>query len=442
MEFRDKDGNPLIRWRTSEEAFEAWKRCSQGRPCDYSGLSYEKLSKGSGIVWPCNESHPDGERWPYKTHHFPTDAEYCETFGHDLITGAAISPEKYRARNPAGRALLKPAEHFPSTEEPDEEYPFFLTTGRLVYHFHTRTKTARAENLRLASPDGRLQMAVRDAEALAVNEGDWVRITSRRASIEAPAAIGDIIPGHLFIPFHFGYWDNPDHARAANELTLFEWDPVSKQPHFKYAAVKLEKISKPSLPQTETVDLQPDQNKGSTSNIGEQTGALASTVFGAIKTTIKPERSHLADYIGLLDESERRLVKSFTQLRESHSDEPDVNAICKLFAEWSQEAQSTLKPFIEKYGERHEGEPERLDHALLIKRSHGAFELLRDLHDLWLLVNESMMSLNVLEQGARAIRDEDLLGALKHMQNRNERQRDWLKTRINQAAPQVLTVPI
>jgi hypothetical protein len=181
--------------------------------------------------------------------------------------------------------------------------------------------------------------------------------------------------------------------------------------------------------------LRPDRSKGSISNIGEQAGALASTVIGAIKTTIKPERSHLAEYIGLLDESERRLVKSFTQLRESHSDEPDINAICKLFAEWSQEAQPTLKPFIEKYGERHEGEPERLDRALLVKRSHSAFDVLRDLHDLWLLVNESMMSLNILEQGARGIRDEELLAALKHMQDRNERQRDWLQTRINRAAP-------
>ena len=54
------------------------------------------------------------------------------------------------------------------------------------------------------------------------------------------------------MPFHFGYWDNPERARAANELTLFEWDPVSKQPHFKYAAVKLKKVSKPSLSQPET----------------------------------------------------------------------------------------------------------------------------------------------------------------------------------------------
>lgn len=68
--------------------------------------------------------------------------------------------------------------------------------------------------------------------------------------------------------------------------------------------------------------------------------------------------------------------------------------------------------------------------------------MLRDLHDLWLLVNESMMSLNVLEQAARALRDHQLLEVLNHMQDRNKRQLVWLKTRINQAAPQVLVVPL
>jgi hypothetical protein len=111
-------------------------------------------------------------------------------------------------------------------------------------------------------------------------------------------------------------------------------------------------------------------------------------------------------------------------------------------AAWSGEAEAVLKPFIAKYGERREGEPERLDKALLVQRSQGGFDLLRDLHDLWLLVNESMMSLMVLEQAARALRDQQLLDTLEHMQNRNERQQMWLKTRISQAAPQVLLVPI
>jgi ferredoxin-nitrate reductase len=135
-------------------------------------------------------------------------------------------------------------------------------------------------------------------------------------------------------------------------------------------------------------------------------------------------------------------VEAFQQVRRTHPEEPDIGPLCKLFGEWSEEAQSVLSPFIAKYGERREGEPKRLDKALLVKRKQGGFDLLRDLHDLWLLVNESMMSLNVLEQAARALRDEELLNALKHVQQRNERQQIWLKTRISQAAPQTLVVPL
>jgi ferredoxin-nitrate reductase len=247
----------------------------------------------------------------------------------------------------------------------------------------------------------------------------------------------------VFIPFHFGYWDNPGRARAVNELTLYEWDAVSKQPHFKYAAVKLEKVSKPTLPQPQMVDLHPDDHSAfSVERTAQQVSELAKDVITGIDKMLKPERSHIADYIGLLDESEKRLAKAFVQVRANHPDEPDIGPLCKLFGEWSAEAASLLKPFVAQYGERREGEPERLDKALLGKRKQGGFDMLRDLHDLWLLVNESLISLNVLEQAARALRDRQLLDALNHIQHRNERQQLWLKTRISQAAPQTLVVPV
>jgi hypothetical protein len=255
--------------------------------------------------------------------------------------------------------------------------------------------------------------------------------------------IGDIEAGHVFVPFHFGYWDNPERARAANEMTLFEWDPVSKQPHFKYAAVKLKKVAKPSLSQPETVDLHPEDHPASSAaRLAKQTSELVRGVVAGVEQRIKPERAHIADYIGLLDESEKRLVKGFEQVRKTHPDEPDIDGLCRLFAAWSKQAESMLKPFISKYGERQDGEPKRLDKALLVKRKQGGFDMLRDIHDLWLLVNESMISLVVLEQASRALRDDELLDTLKRMQNRNERQLIWLKTRINQAAPQILVVPL
>ena len=244
MDFRDKDGAPLLDWQTAEDAFEAWKECSRGRPCDYSGLSYSKLSEGSGVQWPCNEKYPNGCERLYTDHQFNTSADYCELYGHDLTTGAAITPEHYRANDPKGRAVIKSAEYVPPPEEPDDDYPFLLTTGRLVYQFHTRTKTGRCPELQAAAPDPFVQISGADGQDQGIKDGDWIEIISRRGKIEVRARIGEIEPGHLFVPFHFGYWDEDEHRRAANELTITGWDGVSKQPYFKYAAVKMMKIKK------------------------------------------------------------------------------------------------------------------------------------------------------------------------------------------------------
>jgi ferredoxin-nitrate reductase len=253
MGFTDKDGQPLIKWKTPEEVFEAWKECTRGRPCDYTGMSYAKLSKGSGIQWPCNEENPEGTKHLYTDGVFNTDVEYCETFGHDLDTGAAVTQKEYKAIDPKGKAFLKTADYRPPHEMPDKDYPLMLTTGRVVYHFHTRTKTGRSKELNDAAPDAFIQLAGEDAARYGLSEGDMVEVTSRRGSVTAPVKIGGIIPGVLFIPFHYGYWDDPGRSRAANELTITEWDPVSKQPHFKYAAVKIKKISEGLLHKIGTV---------------------------------------------------------------------------------------------------------------------------------------------------------------------------------------------
>lgn len=250
MDFQDKDGAPLIKWSTPEETFEAWKQCSKGRPCDYSGLSYAKLTGGSGIQWPCNEEYPEGKERLYTDGVFNTRADYCETYGYDIITGAEKTPTNYKAHDPKGKAVLVAADYQPPHEQPDDDYPLWLTTGRVVYHFHTRTKTGRSKELNEAAPEVYVQISKEDAGLYGIAEGDMVEITSRRGTVKAPAQIGDIIPGLVFIPFHYGYWndDEEEHDRAANELTISIWDPVSKQPHFKYAAVRINKAGekKPS----------------------------------------------------------------------------------------------------------------------------------------------------------------------------------------------------
>lgn len=241
MGFQDKDGAPLIKWNTPEEAFEAWKACSRGRPCDYTGLSYAKLSQKGGIQWPCNEQYPDGTKHLYTDGIFNTSISYCETYGHDLDTGAANTQDQYKLFDPKGKALIKGTDYQPPHEMPDNEYPFMLTTGRLVYHFHTRTKTGRSKALNDAAPDAYVQMSETDASKNGFSEGDMVEVISRRGKTIQPVKIGGIPQGELFIPFHYGYWDSPGRTRAANELTITEWDPISKQPHFKYTAVKIRK---------------------------------------------------------------------------------------------------------------------------------------------------------------------------------------------------------
>lgn len=443
MDFKDKDGAPLIKWRTPEQAFEGWKACTRGRPCDYTGLSYGKLSQGSGIPWPCNVEHPEGEHHIYKGLVFPTDAGYCESFGHDIITGAPVPEKEYKANNPAGRAVFKGAEYMPPFEEPDADYPFFLTTGRLVYHFHTRTKTGRSPALAAAAPDDFAQISHEDAERYGIADGDWVRITSRRGAAEARAQVGDIGPGEVFVPFHFGYWDEPGRSRAANELTIYEWDPVSKQPHFKYAAVRIEKVAAPATRQPERMDpAQPgvaDPASGETGVVHVLKEVKDVLVEGWEKA--KPVRAHVADYLGLLHASERRLATAFEQTRATHPDEPDIGPLCHVFAQWSSASAEALEPFVHQYGERREGEPKRLDDALLVQRKQGGFDMLRDLHDLWLLVNESMISLDILEQAARSLHDKAFETAILRIRHQNKRQLEWLHGRIRQAAPQTLVVP-
>jgi anaerobic selenocysteine-containing dehydrogenase len=253
MDLRDKDGGPLITWRTPEEAFEAWKTCSEGRPCDYTGLTYDKLRGPTGICWPVDEEHPDGTERLYGDAVFPTSTDYCETYGRDLLTGGAVTRDQHAASDPAGRAVLRGAPYVPPLEEPDDDYPLRLVTGRTVYHFHTRTKTGRSRELEAAAPGAWVELAPADAEALGIADGDPVRVDSRRGWIEAPARIERTRPrqGTVFVPFHYGYWDagaaGPDddgrHPRAANELTLTWWDPVSKQPIFKTAAVRVRGVS-------------------------------------------------------------------------------------------------------------------------------------------------------------------------------------------------------
>ena len=247
----DKDGAPLVKWSDPEGAFEGWKECSRGRPCDYTGISYAKLRGSSGIQWPCTDEHPDGTERLYADGRFWAHPDYCEEYGRDMVTGAPVSETEYRALNPEGKAVLKAAEYLPPHELPGQDFPFQLITGRTLYHFHTRTKTGRAPQLQAAAPEVWVEMAASDAADRDLAEGDLLAITTPRGRVEARLRISGIRRGVVFLPFHYGYWDTPGGSapsdgagRAANELTVTEWDPVSKQPIFKTAAAAVQLVSR------------------------------------------------------------------------------------------------------------------------------------------------------------------------------------------------------
>ncbi|TYB47968.1 molybdopterin oxidoreductase family protein [Actinomadura chibensis] len=245
MGFTDKDGAPLVGWTDPESAFRAWQECSRGRPCDYTGLSYDRLRGADGVQWPCDAEHPDGTERLYTDGRFWAAPDRCESYGRDLLTGTPVEPVEYRSLNPSGKAVVKAAGYVPPHEEPDGEHPYHLINGRTVYHFHTRTKTGRVPRLRDAAPDVWVEMCAADAASHDLREGDLAEISSPRGVVHAKVRIVEVREGVLFLPFHYGYWDAPAGAeptRAANELTVTDWDPASKQPLFKVTAARVRRL--------------------------------------------------------------------------------------------------------------------------------------------------------------------------------------------------------
>ena len=238
MGFRDRDGEPLVKWHDPESAFEAFKGCVADRPCSYADITYDALRDGSGIQW-------GGERL-YAGGRFFADPDVCETFGRDLLTGEELGEDAYRARNPEGKAMLRACAYVPPHELPGDDYPLRLDTGRTLFHFHTRTKTARAPQLDAAAPDVWVEVSAEDAADLGLAEGDVADVVSPRGRVRARVRVSGVRPGTAFLPFHYGWWDRADaeESRAANELTATDWDPVSKQPLFKGGAVRLENVAR------------------------------------------------------------------------------------------------------------------------------------------------------------------------------------------------------
>src|SRR4051794_38851264 len=149
---------------------------------------------------------------------------------------------------------------------------------------------------------------------------------------------------------------------------------------------------------------------------------------------------HLAHYLGLLERAERTLADAFDEVRAAHGDEPDVAHECTLLAGWCRHHAEQLAPFGQRYGEEAADEPERLHSELFGGSRTGPMALLRDLHDLYLMATECDIAWTLVGQGARGARDDALVEVVSTCEGETTRQLAWLRTRMSQAAPQVLVV--
>ncbi len=174
----------------------------------YGGISFERLETGEVLHWPCPTADHPGTPYLHKG-----------KFSRGLGKFHAIP-------------FKEPA------ELPDAEYPLTLTTGRIMFHFHTGTMSRRSEKLHNEVPEAYVELHPDDARKIGLAwEDPWVRVSSRRGEIELVARVTDrITPGVVFIPFHFA-------EAAANVLTHGAFDPVAKIPEYKVCAVKVEALN-------------------------------------------------------------------------------------------------------------------------------------------------------------------------------------------------------
>jgi assimilatory nitrate reductase catalytic subunit len=203
------DDRHTIRFpETAEAVFEEMKKLSKGedRMLDISGMSYARLEKHRGLQWPCRDSDETGAQRLYTEGRFQTES---------------------------GRARLIALPFVDNNERPDSEFPFWLNSGRVVEHFHTRTRTGKVGNANKFSPTPYMEMNTDAATELNIAHGSYARLTSRRGDAVVMVMHTQRVPRDMvFIPFHF--------HECVNRVSLGLLDPHSRQPAYKQCAVRIE----------------------------------------------------------------------------------------------------------------------------------------------------------------------------------------------------------
>ncbi|HYE99895.1 MAG TPA: molybdopterin-dependent oxidoreductase, partial [Planctomycetota bacterium] len=196
--------------------FDELRRASAGGVADYSGIDYERIVREDGVFWPCpSEGHPGTPRM------------FLDRFGTD-----------------DGRARFHTVGYIGPDEQPDDEYPLYLTTGRVMAQYQSGNQTRRVESLTKIAPEPFVEIHPAQARRLRVTEGDLVAVRTRRGVAQVRARLTTSIrQDTLFIPFH---WAGKGRA---NLLTNPALDPVSRMPEFKVCAARLEPIDPKARPE-------------------------------------------------------------------------------------------------------------------------------------------------------------------------------------------------
>lgn len=226
-----KEGYITGKLKTPEDVWNEMLVASKETAYDFTGMTRERIKKERGIRWPCpTENHPGTSRRFVKGDDPLLDAG---PYADDTVAKGEIS---FYTR-PDKKAVVWLRSAKAPAEPADAEYPFVLSTGRVLEHWHTGTMTSKARELKQAQPKAFVEINPEDATKLGIVPGDSVKITSRRGEVVIKARIVDAPrPGMVFVPFH---WE--DDASLINKVTIDAYDPGSKQPEFKICAVKLAK---------------------------------------------------------------------------------------------------------------------------------------------------------------------------------------------------------
>jgi assimilatory nitrate reductase catalytic subunit len=214
-------------FESPREIFDELRRASKGGIADYSGITYEKLEANYGVFWPCYSEDP---RTGQPIEH-PGTPRLFEPGSYNVIARGA-GPFYF----PDGKARFNVADYRTPVDDVSDEYPIFLTTGRVVSQFLSGTQTRRIGPLVKQYPEPKVEMHPRMAERLGIATGEWTTIATRRGEMTLRAMVVTTIrPDTVFIPYH---WAGP---KSANQLTVAAQDPISKIPQYKVCGCRVRK---------------------------------------------------------------------------------------------------------------------------------------------------------------------------------------------------------